>query len=102
MRRRGEFILRISVITRGGAEGEAEPELKDKGQLLRLGESHWPATENIELGALELFQQPPIDRSHKLGGGHGFAVLGGQGALSGGIKLFCAVSHAFGEGAVIV
>ena len=64
---------------------------------MRLVQPREFGAEHVELAALQLLQQPPIDGAHQLGSNHGAAVLGRQRLLGEPVKMFRARRHAGGE-----
>src|SRR5882724_8360217 len=81
-------FLGLAIAGRGRAAGMAQPRLKNKRELVRLGQFQRLRTEDVKSSALQFLQQLPIDGTHKLGGDHGFAIFGRQSFLRERIKMF--------------
>src|SRR5208282_2958419 len=68
---RRRLASRDAIVGRGRAQEQAAPGAENEKGFLAFAQARGARPENLEMPALQLAQQPPINRAHQLGGGHG-------------------------------
>src|ERR1041385_3170205 len=76
---------------------QTEPRAKNQENLLAFVEARQLWSKNVETVALELAQQPPINRAHQLRGCHRPAVSGREGRACQAIEMTRPLRHARGH-----